>query len=94
MGLFSRTPKPKKCWFCEAEVPKAELWEHWRTHLRVVEANTGGRGFTFECPQCGPMDSCWGAGEDDERAYMRTASAIEVHLMERHNLLGSQYTNI
>lgn len=94
MGLFSKKPKLKECYFCHDAVPAEQLHDHWREHMRTVQADVGGRAFTFECPRCGLMPSCWGAGEDDKQAYMRTAMAIETHLMERHGGLNSQYTTL
>jgi hypothetical protein len=92
MGLFSRGPKLLACVFCQDAVVKDDMYEHWgRHHLREVEADVGGRGFTFECPMCGPASKCWGVGEDDWTARMKAAFAVDGHLLERHGGVGSTF---
>lgn len=87
MGLFG--PKEEACFICSEQMPKQDLQRHWISHLIEVQADTGGRGYTFECPSCGPMSECWGAGEEEQRAKVRAVCAIDVHLMQRHSGVGS-----
>jgi hypothetical protein len=90
MGLFSRKPKLMACVFCQDAVVVEDMHGHWvENHLREVQADVGGRGFTFVCPMCGPASECWGVGEADNMAKFRTAIAIEAHLLQRHGGMGS-----
>jgi hypothetical protein len=92
MGLFSKKPTLIACIFCSDAVVKEDMYEHWGGHLREVEANVGGRGFTFDCPMCGPAPKCWGVGDDDEFAKAQAALAIDGHLLDRHGGAGSTFS--
>lgn len=86
MGLFSRQPKLRSCFFCSELVvdEKSATWDHYRTHLIEVTDSNGNRAFTFKCPRCGLMDEAWGGGRPDPS--VNGVSAIFVHLMQRHGI--------
>lgn len=86
--LFSRKPKQISCPFCSEQVQdtRTAKLDHWETHVFPVTDNNGERAFTFECPKCGPSDRAWGAGRTEESARLKAASAVGVHLMERHGV--------
>jgi hypothetical protein len=84
MGLFSRRPKLRTCFFCSElfEFDTTQDIEHYKTHLIEVTDVNGDRAFTFECPKCGPMDSAWGAKSHDPEDH--AAIAMKAHLMMTH----------
>jgi hypothetical protein len=86
MGIFSRRPVEKRCFFCSAyflDEPLAQR-EHYETHLRAVTDNNGFQAYTFECPRCGLMDLAWGGGRSDPKGT--AANAMKAHHMQRHSI--------
>jgi hypothetical protein len=89
MSLFARKTAPRTapttefCFLCSQGV-ETRLEEHYITHLIPVTDNNGNAAYTFECPRCGPMDQAWGGGR--LRPESNAASAVAVHLMDRHSI--------
>jgi hypothetical protein len=78
-------PKIGYCFLCSQSIEGNYLSKHYEEHLIPVTDTDGQSAYTFECPKCGAMDRAWGGRSlNDNAARSSAASAIALHLHDRH----------